>query len=156
DAELLVNVIDLMMGGGSTNIYIDVIGDNPAELTEMSEKLVAAIQTIDGVLKVESNQEEQKSVYSFHVNPVQAKGQEVAMQLHSLLNPLPIGSIRIENNETPVLLQPVINPESEADLKQVVIMTESGPTPIAEVAQLVRTEESSLYYHKDGKPYVRV
>lgn len=156
DAELLVNATDLMMGGGSTNIYIDVTGDHPDRLAETAGELIAAIQPIEGVLKVESNQEEKKSVYSFHVLSEQAKGQELAMQLHSMLNPLPIGSIEWEEAVTPVVLQPTVHPESEADLKQLMVLTDSGPKPVAEVAELIRTEEPSLYYHKDGKAYIRV
>ncbi|MGO4543709.1 efflux RND transporter permease subunit [Paenibacillus sp. 2TAB23] len=156
DAELTADASDLIMGGGSSQIFIDVTGDNVEELTQTAEKLIAAIKPIDGVQKVESNQEEKKSVYSFKVEPTLAKGQEVAVQLQSMLNPLPIGSIQIESTDTQVLLQPVVNPNSKAALEKLTVMTESGPTPISEVAELIRTEEPALFYHKDGKTYLRV
>ncbi|MUT66132.1 efflux RND transporter permease subunit [Paenibacillus sp. NEAU-GSW1] len=156
DASLTVNAVNLMMGGGSSTITVDVTGDDPAKLEEAASQLIAAIKKIDDVTKVQSNQEEKKPVYSFKVDPVKAKGQEVAMQLQSMLNPLPVGSIAIEGVDTPVMLQPVVNPNTESALKQLTVMTESGPQPVSSVAELVRTEEPSLYYHKEGKTYIRV
>jgi HAE1 family hydrophobic/amphiphilic exporter-1 len=35
-------------------------------------------------------------------------------------------------------------------------MMDNGPTPITQVAKFVKSEEPSMYYHKDGKPYVRI
>ncbi|MGO4110195.1 efflux RND transporter permease subunit [Paenibacillus sp. YAF4_2] len=156
DAELIINAADLMMGGGSSQIFIDVTGDDPEKLTQAADQLIANIKPIKDVLKVQSNQEEKKPVYTFQVNPEQAKGQEVAMQLQSMLNPVPLGSILVENRETSVVMQPVINPNTEDELNKLTIATASGIVPITNVAKLVKTEEPSLYYHKDGKIYVRV
>jgi multidrug efflux pump subunit AcrB len=156
EAELTVNASDLIMGGGSPQIYIDVTGDDPELLTQTADQLIAAIEPIEGVQKVESNQEEKQAVYSFVVDPVAAKGQDVAIQLQSMLNPMPIGSIRIQESDTSVILQPTVNPASEAELKNLTVRTEAGVVPVSSIAQLVRTEEPSLYYHKDGKTYIRV
>ncbi|GGG89767.1 efflux RND transporter permease subunit [Paenibacillus radicis (ex Gao et al. 2016)] len=156
DASLTVNAIDLMMGGGSSTINIDITGEDTARLDETAQSLIAALNKVDGVLKVQSNQEEKKPVYAFKVDPAKAAGQDVAMQLQSLLNPLPVGSIRVEGVNTPVMLQPAANPGTEAALKNLTIMTENGPQPVSSVTELSRTEEPSLYYHKDGKTYVRV
>lgn len=155
-ATLTANASNLMMGGGSSQIYIDVTGDDQEKLAQTAEQLIAAIKPIEGVQKVESNQEEKKSVYSFKVDPTLAKGQEVAMQLQSMLNPVPIGSIRIEESDTPVILQPVVKPGSKAELEQLTVMTDAGAAPISKVAELIRSEEPSLYYHKEGKTYIRV
>lgn len=156
DAELLVNATDLMMGGGSSQIFVDVTGDDTAKVEQAAQELITALKPVDGVLKVESNLEQKKPVYAFNIDSAEAKGQELAMQLQSMLNPLPVGSIRIEDHETPVILQPVLNPTSETDLKSLTIMTESGPKAMSDVAELVRKEEPSSFYHKEGKMYVRV
>lgn len=156
EAELLVNATDLMMGGGSSQIFVDVTGEDPAKVEQAAQDLLAALKPVDGVLKVESNLEEKKPVYSFNIDPGAAKGEELAMQLQSMLNPLPIGSIRIEDHDTPVILQPIVNPTSETDLKSLTVMTEAGPKAMSDVAELVRKEEPSSFYHKDGKMYVRV
>ncbi|MFF2093536.1 efflux RND transporter permease subunit [Paenibacillus sp. NPDC058174] len=156
DATLTVNAIDLMMGGGSSTINVDITGGDAVKLDETAKLLIAAISKVDGVLKVQSNQEEKKPVYAFKVDPARATGQDVAIQLQSLLNPVPVGSIQVEGADTPVMLQPAANPETEQALEQLTIMTSSGPQPVSSVAKLTRTEEPSLYYHKDGKTYVRV
>lgn len=156
DAELLVNATDLMMGGGSSQIFVDVTGDDAAKLEQSANDLIAALKPIEGVLKVESNLEEKKAVYSFRVNSETANGGEIGMQLQSMLNPLPIGSVRIEDFDTPVIVQPVLNPKSETDLNALTVITAGGPRPMSEVAELAKTEEPSTFYHKDGKAYVRV
>ncbi|MDQ0112929.1 efflux RND transporter permease subunit [Paenibacillus harenae] len=156
EAELLANATDLMMGGGSSQIFVDVTGDDTAKVEQAAQELLTALKPVDGVLKVESNLEQKKPVYAFNIDSAAAKGEELAMQLQSMLNPLPIGSIRIEDHETPVILQPVLDPTSETDLKSLTVMTEAGPKAMSDIAELVRKEEPSSFYHKEGKMYVRV
>ncbi|MCQ6558197.1 efflux RND transporter permease subunit [Paenibacillus mendelii] len=155
-ADLNAEAADFMSGGSSSQITIDVTGDDPEEIAKGADQVIAAIKPIKDVVKVKSNQEQKKSVYTFELDPVKAKGQDVAMQLQGLLNPMPIGSIKVENRETAVMLQPSIDPKSEADLNQLQIMTDNGPVPVSSVAKLVKSEESSVFYHKDGKLYIRV
>ncbi|GKU78445.1 efflux RND transporter permease subunit [Paenibacillus sp. L3-i20] len=156
EAELQANTTDLIMGSGPPSVFIDVTGDDPNLLAETAKKLTEAIVPVKGVLKVESNQEAVKPVYTYEINPEVAKGEEVAMQLQSVLHPMPIGTLSLKEGETPVILQPITNPQSAADLDKLVIMTATGAVPISEVAELVRTEQPSVFYHLDGKPYVRV
>ncbi|MHA6484642.1 efflux RND transporter permease subunit [Paenibacillus sp. strain BS8-2] len=155
EAELLANAQDLMMGGGSTTVFIDVTGEE-SQLAEVAGKLEEAVSQIDGVLKVESNQEELKPVYSFKVNPMLAKGEEIAQQLQLALNQVPVGSVKLSEGVTPVWLQPIVSPQTNTELGALTVMSESGPVPISTVAELVRTEEPTLLYHKEGKPYLRV
>ncbi len=155
-ASITANAVDLLMGGGSSQIYVDIIGEDPAQLADASERLLAAIQPLDGVLKAESNVQEKKAVYSFHVNPELAKGQEVAMQLQSMLSPVPLGTIRLDGSDTPVMMQPLFEPSTFSELEQLSIATDAGIVPMSSVAKLVKTEEPTLYYHKDGETYVRV
>lgn len=155
-ADLQANAVDLMMGGGSSTIYADVTGDNLDQLAETAFKLQQEIASLSGVLKVESNLEEQKPVYTYHLKPDKASGEQVAMQLHSLLNPTPIGMIQVDGEETGVLLLPVASPDSMKELNALTVMTDTGPQPIGSVAELKKTEQPSLYYHKDGKTYLRV
>ncbi|RIX49977.1 efflux RND transporter permease subunit [Paenibacillus nanensis] len=156
DADLQANAVDLMMGGGSSTIYMDVTGEDEEMLSEAARKAADAVSGIDGVLKVESNQEEMKPVYTFELDPELARGEEVAMQLHSLLNPMPIGQIKVEGEETPVMLQPVASPGSEAELAGLTVMTDAGPKAVTDIAKLTKTEQAALAYHKDGETYIRV
>lgn len=155
EAELLTSATDLMMGGGSTTVFVDVAGDE-TQLAEAAAALEKSVSDIEGVLKVESSQEELKPVYSFQVKPEFARGGEIAQQLQLVMNPLPIGSVQLAEGVTAVWLQPIVDPKSESDLKAITVMTEAGPAPISTVADLTRNEEPTLYYHKEGKPYLRV
>ncbi|OUS76888.1 multidrug transporter AcrB [Paenibacillus sp. MY03] len=155
DAELLASATDLMMGGGSTTVFVDVTGEEE-KLAEAAGMLEEALAKIEGVEKVESSQEDLKPVYSFQVKPELARGEEIAQQLQLALNPVPIGSISLNTGETPVWLQPVVDPQSESELGSLTVMTEAGAVPVSTVATLIRTEEPTLYYHKEGKPYLRV
>lgn len=155
-ADLQANAVDLMMGGGSSTVHVDVTGEHPDQLTETASMLKQQVASIEGVLKVESNQEEMKPVYTYHLKPDKATGEQVAMQLHSLLNPTPIGAIQVDGAETPVMLLPIVSPDTMNKLNELTVMTNEGPQSIGTVAELTKTEQSSLYYHKDGKTYIRV
>jgi HAE1 family hydrophobic/amphiphilic exporter-1 len=145
-----------MMGGGSTSITIDVIGDDVDELIAVSEKVQAEIKDIDGIEKVSSNQEETKTVYSFIVDPGLAKADQVAQQSAVMLNKTPLGTIEMNDSQTTVMLEPIYNPETEKELSDVPIMTANGITTISKVAELRQTEEPTSTFHKDGEQYVRV
>lgn len=156
DADLQANAIDLMMGGGSSTIYMDVTGKDPEKLSVAAEQAADAISGIDGVLKVESNQEEMKPVYTFELNSEQARGEEVAMQLNSLLNPMPIGQIKVEGEAVTVMLHPVASPGTESELGGLTVMTDNGPRAVSDIATLTKSEQAALYYHKDGETYIRI
>ncbi|PAD70984.1 multidrug transporter AcrB [Bacillus sp. 7586-K] len=145
-----------LMGGGATSITIDVVGDNLDELITVSEKVRAEIKDIDGIEKVSTNQEETKVVYSFAVNPSVAKADQISSQAAVMLNQTPLGMIEMNNIQTAVMLEPLYNPETEKDLLNVPIMTETGMTPISKVAKLERNEEPTSSFHKDGEQYIRV
>ncbi|MFC4778411.1 efflux RND transporter permease subunit [Paenibacillus sp. GCM10023252] len=155
-AELTVNATDFLMGGGSSQVFVDVTGDDPEQLAAAAAQLTKDVQSVEGVEKVQSNLEEMKPVYTFEVNPVLASGGEVAQQLQGLINPMPIGTITLEGRDTAVTLLPIAKPDSPEGLKGLTVMTATGPQPVEKVAKLVKTEEASLLYHKEGKPYVRV
>ncbi len=155
-ADLNAGASDFMSGSSSTQVIVDVTGDNPDAIAKGAEQVMAAIKPIKDVIKVKSNQEEKKPVYTFELDPVKAKGQDVAAQLQGLLNPIPLGSVTIDNRETNVILQPSVNPLSETDLNKLMIMTDNGPAAVSSVAKLVKSDQSSAFFHKDGKLYIRV
>ncbi|QHW30314.1 efflux RND transporter permease subunit [Paenibacillus rhizovicinus] len=156
DAELNAGAMDFMSGSSGTQVLVDVTGDDLEAIAKSADEVVAAIKPIKNVLKVKTNQDEKKPVYTFQLDPSQTNGTEVASQLQGLLNPIPLGSLTIDNRTTNVVLQPSVNPKSQSDLNGLTIMTAAGPAQVSSVAKLVKSEQASVYYHKDGKPYVRV
>jgi multidrug efflux pump subunit AcrB len=155
-AELIAAPMSFMSGTSGSNIFVDVTGEDLALLEQASEQVAAKLAAIDGVLKVETNQEEKKPVYTFEMDPAKAKAQDVAMQLQGMLNPVPIGTLTMSAGQTPVMLQPIVTASNIADLEALTVMTEAGPVQVSSIAKLVQSEEPSMYFHKNGQTYIRI
>ncbi|MNB79215.1 Swarming motility protein SwrC [compost metagenome] len=145
-----------MMGSSSTSEYVDIAGDDLAEIQTVAKKAAALIEAVDGVNKVTSNMEDTKPVFAFGVDPAAANAQEISMQLAAMLNPVPLGQMELEGSPAAVVLEPVLQPQSQEELKQITLMTSGGPQLLTDVASLEVTEQPAMLYHKDGKPYVRI
>ncbi|WP_276322220.1 efflux RND transporter permease subunit [Cohnella luojiensis] len=155
-AEINTGTGTFLTGGSSTQVFVDVTGDNLDAISKTADEVIAKIKPVKDVLKVESNQEEKKTVYTLEVNPTEAKAGDIAMQLQGMLNPVPVGAINVDGQSVQVLLEPSLKPKSESDLSSLTVMTDSGPKPVSSVAKWVKAEQPTTFYHKDGKSYVRV
>ncbi|PZD93843.1 AcrB/AcrD/AcrF family protein [Paenibacillus sambharensis] len=155
-AELTASAMSMMSGGSSSDVYIDVTGGTEEARSEAAARITEKIKNVDGVLKVKTNQEQKKSVYTFEVDPVKAQAADIALQLQGMLNRMPIGTLQTETAAMDVFLEPVVNPKTESELGKLMVMTGEGPAPVQSVAKLVRSEEPSTYYHKNGETYIRV
>ncbi|CAM3997320.1 efflux RND transporter permease subunit [Mesobacillus zeae] len=154
-AELAANSGSLT-GGSSTAITIDVVGDRMSDIESTATSIEKEIKDIEGVEKVETNQEEKKPVYTFNVDSTVAKPGEVSQQLGMLLNRMPVGSVTLDGINTPVFMEPVLNPGSEQDLEGIMISAGQDLVPITSVAKLKVENKSTQVLHKDGEPYLRV
>jgi len=156
-AELNTGTGTFLSGGGSsTQVIVDVTGDNLESISKTAEEVIAKIKPIKDVLKVESNQQEKKTVYTLEVNPTEAKAGDIAMQLQGMLNSVPVGSISVDGQNIQVMLEPILKPKTESELSSLTVMTDTGPKPVSSVAKWVKTEQATTFFHKDGKSYVRV
>ncbi|MGX9134849.1 efflux RND transporter permease subunit [Rummeliibacillus sp. JY-2-4R] len=156
DATLEVSAASFMMGGASPSITIDVVGDNVSELEEVATTIKDKVQPIKGVEKVTTNQEEKKTVYSLTVNPTKGNTEQVAKALGVMLNKTPIGTINLNDKQKTVFLEPVLDTKTPKDLKNIQVLTDSGPVPVSSIATLKSEELSTSQFHKDGKAYLRV
>ncbi|WP_256761575.1 efflux RND transporter permease subunit [Cohnella sp. WQ 127256] len=155
-AELNTSTGDFMSSGSSTQVIVDITGNNLEEIGKTADEVIAKIKPIKDVLKVESNQQEKKTVYTLEVNPTEAKAGDIAMQLQGMLNPVPVGAITVEGQSIQVMLEPSLKPTTESDLSSLTVMTDAGPALVSSVAKWVKSEQSTTFFHKDGKSYVRV
>lgn len=155
-ATLESSAASLMGGSGGTNITIDVMGNKLQDLEKTVSKIKESIKDIDGVEEVTTNEDEKKIIYSFKVDPTKGNTEQVAGQLGVMLNQTPIGSIKLDNKNTQVVLEPVLNPKSPEDLKDISIMTQSGLVPVSKVASLKSEEATTKQFHKDGNTYLQV
>jgi multidrug efflux pump subunit AcrB len=145
-----------LMGGGSPQITIDVLGDDLKLIEETANNIKNEIKDIKGIESVETNQDEKKTVYSLVVDPTKAQADQVAQQVSVMLNKLPLGTVELEGQTTNVFMEPMVNPESPRDLEEILIMTPQGMVPVSSVATLQTEEKPTSQFHKDGEPYIRV
>ena len=146
------------MFGGSSNstITYDVVGNNSEELLTTSRNLISQIKQVDGVKKVTSNQEKTTPIYTVKVNTEKVNAKQTSMEIRSLINPQPIGTITLDNDSTPVYLNAGGNPETLRDLKDLTLSTSSGLLPLSQVADISMEDKPSTVLHKDGDLYVRL
>lgn len=154
-ATLVANQMS-MMGSSSTSEYIDIVGDNLTDITTVATEVTAKLKTVEGIQKVSSNMEDTKPVFSFKVDPAQSNAQEISMQLSAMLNPIPMGQIELDGDAAGVVLDPMVQPQTEQDLKALTLMTAEGPKPLSQLATYEVRNEPAMLFHKDGKPYVRI
>ncbi|MFB7641849.1 efflux RND transporter permease subunit [Peribacillus butanolivorans] len=156
DAKLTATASSFMMGASKTNITIDVIGSNVEDLESTANKIKQNIQDIKGIEDVTTNQDEKKTIYSFKVDPAKGNTEQIGQQLGIMLNRTPIGNITLEDKQTPVVLEPILDPKKPKDLKNIPIMTDSGLVPVSKVASLKSEESATTQFHKDGETYLQL
>ena len=155
DAEMSASATS-MMGGGGTQITIDVVGNNVIDLENTASDIKDKIKDIKGIEKVTTNEEDKKTVYSLNVDPSKGNTEQISQQLYGLLNRMPLGTVTVENQQTTVYLEPLLTPKTPDDIKKIPIMTKTGMVPVSAVATLSEEEKSSNVFHKDGDTYLRV
>ncbi|MGG0283890.1 efflux RND transporter permease subunit [Peribacillus butanolivorans] len=156
DAKLTATASSFMMGASKTNITIDVIGSNVEDLESTANKIKQNIQDIKGIEDVTTNQDEKKTIYSFKVDPAKGNTEQIGQQLGIMLNRTPIGNITLEDKQTPVVLEPILDPKKSKDLKNIPIMTDGGLVPVSKVASLKSEESATTQFHKDGETYLQL
>ncbi|MCO0600658.1 efflux RND transporter permease subunit [Peribacillus butanolivorans] len=156
DAKLTATASSFMMGASKTNITIDVIGSNVEDLESTANKIKKNIQDIKGIEDVTTNQDEKKTIYSFKVDPAKGNTEQIGQQLGIMLNRTPIGNITLEDKQTPVVLEPILDPKQPKDLKNIPIMTDGGLVPVSKVASLKSEESATTQFHKDGETYLQL
>lgn len=146
-----------MLSNAPTAITVDVTGDKLADLQTVAKEIEDKAKTIDGVKSAKTNQEENKTVYSFVINQSLANVQQVSRQLGVMLNTTPLGTITVDNKDTALQLEPIVDPKSKDDLNNIPIATPTGGmVPISKVAELKQEEKPTSIYHKDGNQFIRV
>lgn len=139
-----------------STITLDVVGNDANKLIEASKLVMDEVKGIDGVEKVTSNQNELKTVYDINVNQKKVNTEEVAKQVQTMLNPFPIGMIKLEGKDTVVMLDSSIHPTSENELKDISVIANEKTVELSSIAKIERAEKPTSILRKDNKEYVRV
>ena len=156
DALFEITTASFMMGGASTNITIDVVGEDITELEDVATTIKEKVQNLDGVEEVTTNQDEKKTVHSLVVDPSKGNTEQIAQQLAVLLNKTPIGTISVDDKQKTVFMEPLLDTVTPEDLKDIPVMTDEGMVPVSSIATLQSEERTTNQVHKDGDAYLRV
>ena len=95
-------------------------------------------------------------MYSLIVDPTKGNTEQIAQQLGVMLNQTPIGTVSLNDKQTPVILEPVLDTKTPKDLENIPVMTDTGMVPVSSVAKLESEERSTNQFHKDGETYLQV
>jgi len=156
DASLTAGAGSLL-GSSGTSVFVDVIGNDQDDLAETAARVQSAIEKVDGVEKVYSNQDAKKRVYALKVDPAKANAGQTAGQLAMLLNRMPIGTIALDGKNAPVYMEPAFNPAKPSDIEQIPVATGTGEiVPVSEIASIQAEEHATTLLHKAGKPFIRI
>lgn len=154
-AELTAETAGLM-GVNKTTVSVDVIGKNDDDINKAADKIKKKFTRINGVQKVESNDENQKPTVTITVDPKVANAQEIAASIHAMLQPAVIGSVKIDSRTTMVKLGAIKEITSADDLKNLQIMTPNGPEILSSLAKVEESKQPGTLYSKDGHHYLQV
>ncbi|MDS9471521.1 efflux RND transporter permease subunit [Sporosarcina pasteurii] len=154
-AEMEVSFVSMMSSGGST-ISLDIVGNDASQLGTAADQVMDEIEGITGVRKVSSNQSDVKTVYDIVIDQKIANAEEVARQVQLLLNPIPLGTIKLENQNTMVYLDSSIHPKTDYELNEIQVIVNEQLVPLSSIAEIDKADKPTSVLRKDGKEYVRV
>ncbi|MFC4803289.1 efflux RND transporter permease subunit [Neobacillus sp. GCM10023253] len=155
DAELTADTAGLM-GTNKTTVSIDVIGKNDDDIKKAADKVKEKISSIDGVLKVESNDQNTKPTVTIQVDSKVANAQEISQSIYAMIKPAAIGSIKIDGRTTAVKLGALKEIQTADDLKNLQLMTPNGPVALSSIAKVEESKEQGTIFTKDGHHYLQV
>jgi multidrug efflux pump subunit AcrB len=156
DAEIDVQVLASLISFSDSTITLDVVGKDASKLIQASDEIMEVVKDIEGVEKVSSNQNELKSVYEIVVDQEKANAEEVARQVSFFLNPFPIGSIKLDDKDTVVLLDSSVTLTKAEDINQLPVAVNEEIVPLSTIAKLERLTKPTSVLRKDGNEYVRI
>uniref|UniRef100_A0A942YEP6 Efflux RND transporter permease subunit n=3 Tax=Neobacillus citreus TaxID=2833578 RepID=A0A942YEP6_9BACI len=155
DAELTADTAGLM-GTNKTTVSIDVIGKNDDDIKKAADKVKEKISSIDGILKVESNDQNTKPTVTIQVDSKVANAQEISQSIYAMIKPAVIGSIKIDGRTTAVKLGALKEIQTADDLKNLQLMTPNGPVALSSIAKVEESQEQGTIFTKDGHHYLQV
>ncbi len=134
--------------GGPPNegVEIQITGSDYTKVKETSELLSKRVETIDGVVNIETNISGSQSEITTEINPDQAiqlglSSKDVSVQVSDAITTKQLGTLLIDGNVTKVILQPVTNINSGISTLENLIIVGSDNSgiknvPLKELAEI--------------------
>ncbi|WP_284036928.1 efflux RND transporter permease subunit [Neobacillus sp. 114] len=155
NAELTADTAGLL-GANKTTVSVDVIGKNDTDIKKAADKVKEKIGGIDGVIKVESNDQNTKPTITIQVDSKVANAQEISQSIYAMLQPAVIGSIKIDGRTTAVKLGALKEVQTADDLKNLQLMSPNGPVALSSIAKIEESKQQGTIFTKDGHHYLQV
>lgn len=154
-AELTAETAGLM-GANQTTVSVDVTGKNDKDIKTAADKIKKKFSGIEGVQKVETNDENKKPTVTITVDPTVANAQEIAHTIHSMIEPAVIGSAKINGRTITIKLGALKEIKTAEDIKNLQMMTPNGPVMLSSIAKVNESQQPGTLYSKDGHHYLQV
>lgn len=163
EEEYPVTGTGMMVGGQENNpVQLYVKGEDDRQSKTLSEQLERELGSIEGVVNVSiSNQTEmQERQFVFHEARIDDAGitkNEVLQQIQGSLSTVPVGMIRENGLDVPILASSGVTLETEQDLADMTIITNSGERyPLSEFASLESRSTPGQITRTNGERYLTV
>ena len=137
--ERLLRVSEVSSGPPTGGVEIDITGANYADITRVSQELITALSSIDGIVNLENNVAQARDEVSIRVDPARAaaiglNARQVGLQLNQYLTGRAVTSIVIDGEQTEVFLS--ADPRSVGGIDAVKRLPISGPGGAASLGEL--------------------
>ncbi|MDN3017200.1 efflux RND transporter permease subunit [Paenibacillus sp. BSR1-1] len=154
-AELTADTAGLM-GTNKTTVSVDVIGKNDDDIKKAADIVKEKIGNIDGVEKVESNDQNTKPTITIQVDSKVANAQEISQAINAMIQPAVIGNIKMDGRTTAVKLGALKEIQTADDLKNLQLITPNGPVALSSIAKVEESKQQGTIFTKDGHHYLQV
>jgi HAE1 family hydrophobic/amphiphilic exporter-1 len=143
-------------GFGSSTVDVLVQADDPDVLAAAADQVQQAVQGVDGATDVTNDLSAGLPVVQVRVDPVAAARAglteaAVTRTLAGLTTAVPIGSIDVGDEATPVYLDPAQQPQGIEGLRAVQLPTPTGLVPLGALATVEQVEAPSSIGRVDGE-----
>ncbi|MCY1158538.1 MAG: efflux transporter permease subunit [Citricoccus sp.] len=141
--------------GTSSDVEVTVSAPTPDLLAQANDRVAAAMAGVEGVREVSSNLAAARPTLQVDVDRLAAAEaglteEAVAAQAAAALNPVPSGAVRLEYTDYPVRIGEPEEITTLEQLRDVEVMTATGPLALSELAEVSRQEVLSSVSSANG------
>lgn len=152
------------MGGDSSNINVVIYADDPAILEQANSRVLAELQSVDGLANLSSNLSESRPQIRVEVDREKAAAAgldpaQIGQFLSLILRGMPAGEVPTEEGPLPAKISLPLLADGSPKSRQINNLTltgGAGPVPLSSVATVERVTGPAQITHVDGERTVTI
>lgn len=152
------------MGGDSSNINVVIYADDPAILEQANSRVLAELQSVDGLANLSSNLSESRPQIGVEVDREKAAAAgldpaQVGQFLSLILRGMPAGEVPTEEGPLPAKISLPLLGDGSPKSRQITgltLMSGAGPVPLSSVATVEEVTGPAQITHVDGERTVTI